>query len=94
MIARHKKPRHDLIVVLHSKSCDAAEKVVARLLKTRDHRGADSTVTVKLGTGSRHCFAQLYESGIKVADLNFHFVSNTMTHLSGIYLILTHCYCY
>ena len=44
MIARHKKPRHDLIVVLHSKSCDAAEKVVARLLKTRDHRGGDSTV--------------------------------------------------
>ena len=44
MIARHKKPRHDLIVVLHSKSCDTAEKVVARLLKTRDHRGGDSTV--------------------------------------------------
>ena len=43
MIARHKKPRHDLIVGLHSKSCDAAEKVVARLLKTRDHRGGDST---------------------------------------------------
>ena len=37
--ARHKKPRHDLIVVLHSKSCDATEKVAARLLKTRDHRG-------------------------------------------------------
>ena len=47
MIARHKKPRHDLIVVLHSKSCDAAEKVVARLLKTRDHRGGDSTVTME-----------------------------------------------
>ena len=46
MIARHKKPRHDLIVVLHSKSCDAAEKVVARLLKskTRDHRGGDFMV--------------------------------------------------
>ena len=44
MIARHKKPRHDLIVVLHLKSCDAAEKVVARLLKARDHRGGDSTV--------------------------------------------------
>ena len=26
MIARHKKPRHDLIVVLHLKSCGAAEK--------------------------------------------------------------------
>ena len=25
MIARHKKPRHDLIVVLHLKSCGAAE---------------------------------------------------------------------
>ena len=50
MIARHKKPRHDLIVVLHSKSCDAAEKVVVRLLKTRDHRGGDSTVN--------RCFAQ------------------------------------
>ena len=46
MIARHKKPRQDLIVVLHSKSCDAAEKVVARLLKTRDRRGGDSTVIV------------------------------------------------
>ena len=45
MIAWHKKPRHDLIVVLHSKSCDAAENVVARLLKTRDHRGGDSTVS-------------------------------------------------
>ena len=48
MIARRKKPRHDLIVVLHSKSCDAAEKVVARLLKTRDHRGGDSTVIALL----------------------------------------------
>ena len=46
MIARHEKPRHDLIVVLYSKSCDAAEKVVARPLKTRDHRGGDSTVSV------------------------------------------------
>ena len=26
MIARHKKPRHDLIVVLHLKSCGAAKK--------------------------------------------------------------------
>ena len=26
MIAWHKKPRHDLIVVLHLKSCGAAEK--------------------------------------------------------------------
>ena len=26
MIAPHKKPRHDLIVVLHLKSCGAAEK--------------------------------------------------------------------
>ena len=26
MIARHKKPRHDLIDVLHLKSCGAAEK--------------------------------------------------------------------
>ena len=26
MIARHKKPRHDLIVVLHLKSCGGAEK--------------------------------------------------------------------
>ena len=48
MIAQHKKPRHDLIVVLHSKSCDAAKKVVARLLKTRDHRGGDSTVRNRL----------------------------------------------
>ena len=47
MIGRHKKPRHDLIVVLHSKSCDAAEKVVARLLKTRDHRGGDFDSTVR-----------------------------------------------
>ena len=46
MIARHKKPRHGLIVVLHSKRCDAAEKVVARLLKTHDHRGGGSTVKV------------------------------------------------
>ena len=45
MVARHRKPRHDLIVVLHSKSCDAAEKVVARLLGTRDRRGGGSTVS-------------------------------------------------
>ena len=33
MIARHKKPRHDLIVVLHLKSCGAAEKSLRRCLR-------------------------------------------------------------
>ena len=44
MIARHKKPRHDLVVVNYSYT----RKVVARLLKTRDHRGRDSTVTLAI----------------------------------------------
>ena len=33
MIARHKKPRHDLIVVLHLKSCGAAEKSLRGCLR-------------------------------------------------------------
>ena len=44
MIARHKNPRHDLIVVLHLKSCGAAEKSLRGCKKTRDHGGGDSTV--------------------------------------------------
>ena len=33
MIARHKKPRHDLIDVLHLKSCGAAEKSLRGCLR-------------------------------------------------------------
>ena len=33
MIARHKKPRHDLIVLLHLKSCGVAEKSLRGCLR-------------------------------------------------------------
>ena len=72
MIARHKKPRHDLIVVLHSKSCDAAEKVVAWLLKTRDHRGGDSTVIqtdTRLTIADAECTQHQNEGAIRTSEV-------------------------
>ena len=45
MIAWHKKPRHDLIVVLHLKSCGAAEKSLRGWLR----RAIIEVATSRLG---------------------------------------------